>query len=72
MASYTDDQILDAVRYHLETDSSYRSQLVTAIERKNESWVRKLVRFVVGAAVEIGRAVIAVITGWVLPRPSAW
>jgi hypothetical protein len=72
MASYTDDEILDAVRYQMEADSSYRSQLITAIEAKNESWVRKLVRFVVGVAVEIGRALIGVITGWILPRPPAW
>jgi hypothetical protein len=72
MASYTDDEILDVVRYHMETDSSYRNQLISAIEAKNESWVRKLVRFVVGAVVEIGRAIIAVVTGWILPRPSAW
>lgn len=72
MASYTNDEILDAVQYQMETDSSYRNQLIAAIEAKNESWVRKLVRFVVGAVVEIGRAIIAVITGWILPRPSAW
>jgi hypothetical protein len=69
MASLSDDEILEAVGYHMRTDREYRRQLEVAVQSKNDSWVRRLVRFVVGTIAEIGRAVLAAITGWFLPRP---
>jgi hypothetical protein len=72
MAYYSDDDILEAVRINMQADQDYRRQLAQAVQSKNDSWIRKLVRVAVGIIAEIGRAVIAAITGWFLPRPSGW
>jgi hypothetical protein len=72
VASISDDEILDAVRIHMQGDTAYRRQLAEAVESKNNSWVRKLIHFAIGIIVEVGRAVLAAITGWFLPRPPAW
>ena len=72
MAYYSDDDILEAVRVNMQADHNYRQQLADAVRSKNDSWIKKLVRLAVGIIAEIGRAVIAAITGWFLPRPSGW
>jgi hypothetical protein len=68
MASLTDDEILEAVAYQIRTDRDYRRQLEVAVQSKNDEWIKRLVRFVTGASDEIGRVVLAAITGWFLPR----
>jgi hypothetical protein len=72
MAYYSDDDILEAVRINMQADRNYRRQLEDAVQSKNDSWVKKLIRVAVGIIVEIGRSIIAAITGWFLPRPSSW
>jgi hypothetical protein len=72
MSYYSDDDILEAVRISMQADRNFRSQLQSAVESKNNSWVRRLIHAAVGVIVEIGRAVLAAITGWFLPRPPAW
>jgi hypothetical protein len=72
MAYYSDDDILEAVRINMQADQAYRRQLADAVQSKNDSWIRKLVRVALGVIIEIGRAVISAITGWFLPRPSGW
>lgn len=70
MAFYSDDEILEAVRVNMQADRSYKEQLQKAVESQNNSWVRRLVHMALGVIFEIGRAVLAAITGWFLPRPS--
>jgi len=72
MAYYSDDDILEAVRINMQADHNYRRQLEDAVRSKSDSWIKKLVRLAVGIIAEIGRSVIAAITGWFLPRPSGW
>jgi hypothetical protein len=72
MAYYSDDEIIEAVRSSMRADRNYRQQLENAVQAKNDSWIRKLVRIALGVVVEIGRAVLAAITGWFLPRPPSW
>lgn len=72
MASLSDDEILDAVAYQMQTDRDYRRQLEVAVQSKNDSWISRLVRFVVGALIEVGRVVLAAITGWFIPRQPSW
>jgi hypothetical protein len=71
VASLSDDEILEAVADQIRTDMDYRRQLEVAVQSKNDSWIRRLIRFVVGAHVEIRRAVLTAVTGWFLPRPSS-
>jgi hypothetical protein len=68
VASLSDDEILDAVAYQMQTDRDYRRQLEVAVQSKNDSWVGRLIRFVVGALIEVGRAVLAAVTGWFIPH----
>jgi len=70
VASLSDDEILEAVAYQIRTDMDYRRQLEVAVQSKNDSWIRRLVRFVIGAHIEIRRTVLAAITGWFLPRSA--
>ena len=72
MAYYSDDHILEAVRINMQADRNYRQQLEGAVRSKNNSWVRRLVHIALGVFIEIGRAVLAAITGWFLPRPSGF
>jgi hypothetical protein len=72
MASLSDAEILDAVAYQMQTDRDYRRQLEVAVQSKNDSWIERLIRFVVGALVEVGRAVLAAIIGWFIPRQLLW
>jgi hypothetical protein len=71
MARLSDDEILDLVEDHMRTDMNYRRQLEIAVQTKNDSWVDRLVRFVVGTITTIGRAIITIITGWFIP-PRPW
>lgn len=72
MASFSDQEIIDAVTYHMQNDQDYRRQLEVAVQSKNDSWIKRLIRFVVGALVEVGRAVLAAVTGWFIPRQPPW
>ncbi len=72
MASLSDEEILEAVAYQMQTDRDYRRQLEVAVQSKNDSWVKRLIRFVVGALIEVGRAVLAAVTGWFIPRRPPW
>lgn len=72
MASLSDEEILDAVAYQMQTDRDYRRQLEVAVQSKNDSWIKRLIRFVVGALIEVGRAVLAAVTGWFIPRQPFW
>jgi hypothetical protein len=72
MARLSDDEILDMVAEHMRTDMDYRRQLEIAVQTKNDSWVDRLIRFVVGAITTIGRAIITIITGWFVPPARPW
>jgi hypothetical protein len=72
MASLSDEEILDAVAYHMQADQDYRRQLEVAVQSKNDSWIKRLIRVVVGALIEVGRAILAAVTGWFIPRQPPW
>jgi hypothetical protein len=72
MASLSDEEIIDAVARQMQTDRDYRRQLEVAVQSKNESWIKRLIRFVVGDLVEIGQAVVATVTGWFMPPQPPW
>jgi hypothetical protein len=72
MASLSDEEILDAVARQMQTDQDYRRQLEVAVQSKNDSWIKRLIRSVVGDLVELGRAVMAAVTGWFMPRQPSW
>jgi hypothetical protein len=72
MASLSDEEILDAVARQMQTDQDYRRQLEVAVQSKHDSWIKRLIRFVVGDLVEIGQAVMAAVTGWFMPRQPPW
>jgi hypothetical protein len=68
----SDDEILGRVAEHIRTDTNYRRQLEIAVQTKNDGWVDRLVRLVVGDSAAIRRPVITVITSWFIPsaRPE--
>jgi hypothetical protein len=68
MVSLSDEEILEAVARQMQTDRDYRRQLEVAVQSKNDSWIKRLIRFAVGDLIEIGRAVVAAVTGWFMPR----
>ena len=68
MASLSDEEILDAVAYQMQNDRDYRRQLEVAVQSNNDSWIKRLIRFVVGAEIEVGQAVVAAVTSWFIPR----
>jgi hypothetical protein len=72
MPYYSEDEIYDTVRAYLDADRNYRDQLEAAVRAKNNSWIKRLIHVAIGVVIEIGRAVIAAITGWFIPRPPRW
>jgi hypothetical protein len=72
MASLSDDEILAAVARRIQTDRDYRRQLEVAVQSKNDSWVKRLIRSVVGDLIEVGQEVLAAITGWFTKHQPPW
>ncbi len=64
MPTLSEDDILDAVRRKMRSDTEFRKNLGIAVEKKNDSWVQRLIQIAVGTLVEIGRAVLAAVVGW--------
>lgn len=68
----SDEDILDVVRDHLAADRRFARELEQAVHARSDSWIKRLVRGILGVVIEIGKALISAITGWFLPPRLPW
>lgn len=69
MPTMSREQVIGAVAQRVNDDPDYYEQLATAIERKQESWVARLIKVAVGGLKVIGKALLsAIIYTWLNPN----
>jgi hypothetical protein len=69
VASLSQEDIQYAVQMKMEYDPQFRAELIYAVQTKNEGWIARLVKWVMGELIgEVARSVIHHIfhffTGW--------